>query len=63
MMLMCHPNLTIDVTHCFVLRANRSLVGILHTMDDVTVRPPIANSYADVLTKRFKNNTFAHFPG
>jgi hypothetical protein len=30
MMLMCQPNFTIDVAPCFVLRANRSLVGILH---------------------------------
>jgi hypothetical protein len=30
MMLMCQPKLTIDVAPCFVLRANRSLVGILH---------------------------------
>jgi hypothetical protein len=30
MMLMCQPKLTIDVAPCFVLQANRSLIGILH---------------------------------
>jgi hypothetical protein len=29
MMLMCQPKLTIDVAPCFVLQANRFLVGIL----------------------------------
>jgi hypothetical protein len=30
MLLICRPKLKIDVAPCFVLRANRSLVGILH---------------------------------
>jgi type IV secretory pathway VirB4 component len=30
MMLICQQELTIDVAPCFVLRANRSLVGVLH---------------------------------
>jgi hypothetical protein len=30
MMLICHSKLTTNVAPCFVLRANRSLVGILH---------------------------------
>jgi hypothetical protein len=30
MMLLCQPNFTINVAPCFVLRANRSQVGILH---------------------------------
>jgi hypothetical protein len=27
------PKLTKDVTHCFVLRTNRSLIGFLHDND------------------------------
>jgi hypothetical protein len=31
-MIICQPNFTIDVAPCFVLLANRSLVGILHNV-------------------------------